>query len=314
MRLLLVASLVTASFVPLASPAAASSDFATGALQRRDPATGADLGLGICRLFIGPRDFVEAGEFLLRIGDDDVSNGYELELNGTAVPDGDGGFLLSADGPERGRVLPAGPAPGAQAVEVRLQPAGADRGGREDRPRPGRRRHHLRPPPAGLDPRRHDAARVAVPVVAPPAGGGPHGLTGRRAVPRCRYVVRTGVSAARPPRSTRRPAAPPATTASTCPQPNFTPLPAKCGTPNCMVTFAGYQWWTEYNFFPPPTYFFNNNNAWAPKNVTVDAEGTAPLRPAAGSRRRSDVGGGRGGDRAQPRRLARRCSATAPTS
>src|SRR5690242_17561490 len=80
-----------------ASTTFASSDFDAGVLQRRDPAIGTDLSLGLCRLFIGPRGAIAAGEFVLRIGDENFTNGYELELHGQATPDGSGGYTLSSD-------------------------------------------------------------------------------------------------------------------------------------------------------------------------------------------------------------------------
>ena len=38
----------------------------------------------------------------------------------------------------------------------------------------------------------------------------------------------------------------------TCPTPQFTPPspnPNLCPTADCLVTFKGYQWWTNYQFF-----------------------------------------------------------------
>jgi hypothetical protein len=59
-------------------------------------------GAGVCRLFIGPRDAVPKGEFLLRIGDLDPRGGTDaLGLRGTAVPNGKGSFTLFADEAER---------------------------------------------------------------------------------------------------------------------------------------------------------------------------------------------------------------------
>ena len=273
LRILLVVALATASFFPLASPAPASSDFATGALQRRDPATGTDLGLGICRLFIGPRDFIEAGEFLLRIGDDDAANGYELELNGTALPDGTGGYVLSADDTSAEefyeqvlhRVLRLEKSD-FQLTELSVDVEKQDLDlGVDDitcQLRLGGTIQVDTPRLSVLSP----STSRRLPVVR---SGAPVDLRYRGAGTAVAPALLGGAAAA----TSASADTPPATTASTCPQPNFTPLPDKCGTPNCMVTFAGYQWWTEYNFFPPPTYFYNNNNAWAPKNVSVDAEG-----------------------------------------
>ena len=95
-RFHLIATFVTA-LVAAAPAAFASSDFSTGVLQRRDPAIGTDLGLGLCRLFIGPRGAIPAGTFVLNIGDEDIGNGYELELRGQATSDGAGGYTLSTD-------------------------------------------------------------------------------------------------------------------------------------------------------------------------------------------------------------------------
>jgi len=81
-----LAALVVAAIVAAAPAAYASSDFDAGVLQRRDPAIGTDLGFGLCRLFVGPRGAIPAGEFVLKIGDDDVRNGYELELRGQPRP------------------------------------------------------------------------------------------------------------------------------------------------------------------------------------------------------------------------------------
>jgi hypothetical protein len=55
------------------------------------------------------------------------------------------------------------------------------------------------------------------------------------------------------------------------------PIPAQCTTPNCLINFKGYQWWTSYNYYGPPfpqqSYFWNANNQWSPKNAFVDSEG-----------------------------------------
>ena len=52
---------------------------------------------------------------------------------------------------------------------------------------------------------------------------------------------------------------------------------AQCSTPNCLINFKGYQWWTSYDYFGPPfpqqSYFWNANNQWSPKNAFVDSAG-----------------------------------------
>ena len=264
----LLVPLVAATIAAAAPAAFASSDFSTGVLQRRDPAIGTDLGLGLCRLFIGPRGAIAADTFVLNIGDEDVANGYELELRGQATSDGAGGYTLSTD---------------QQAAEefyeeilhraLRLEKSDFD----------------LRQLIVEVRQTDRDLAFDDVtctikldgsiltdtkPITSLATSPAPLLRRVPTAPVQLRYVGAgtffepAGTAAALDAASDTS-----STSAAGCAAPNFTPLPAQCGSPTCLVTFAGYQWWTEYNFFPPPTYFYNNNNAWAPKNVTVDAEG-----------------------------------------
>lgn len=46
-----------------------------------------------------------------------------------------------------------------------------------------------------------------------------------------------------------------------------------CGSDDCLVSFAGYRWWTNYQFTGAPNYFWNNGSGWSPRNVFVDGEG-----------------------------------------
>lgn len=46
-----------------------------------------------------------------------------------------------------------------------------------------------------------------------------------------------------------------------------------CGSDDCLLSFAGYRWWTNYQFTGPPNYFWNNGSGWSPRNVFVDGEG-----------------------------------------
>jgi hypothetical protein len=260
-------ALLAAAVIAASAPTAfASSDFDTGVLQRRDPATGTDLGFGICRLFVGPRGEVPGGRFLLRIGDDDAKSSYELELTGTATPDGTGSYVLSADEQSA-----------QEFYEDVLQRALRLRTSDFDL-----RQLVVEVERTDLDLAfdditcsvRLDGSIVTDPsplTSLPTSPRGPLQLI-RSAPVQLRYTgAGTYFEPATASAATSGDTA--TTAAANCPAPDFTPLPAQCGTPNCLVTFAGYQWWTEYNFFPPPTYFYNNNNAWAPKNVTVDGEG-----------------------------------------
>lgn len=261
---LLAATVITAS----PPTAFASSDFDTGVLQRRDPAIGTDLGLGLCRLFIGPRGAIPAGQFVLKIGDDDIGNGYELELHGLATSDGVGNYTLSTDDQAAEEFY-------EQILHRALRLEKSDFDLRQLIVEVRQTDFDL-----GFDDVtctiKLDGSIItdATPLTALPTSprrplqrvpGAPVQL---RYVGAGTFFEPAGTAAALDASSDTSSVA-----AAGCQAPDFTPLPAQCGTPTCLVTFAGYQWWTEYNFFPPPTYFYNNNNAWAPKNVTVDDEG-----------------------------------------
>ena len=53
---------------------------------------------------------------------------------------------------------------------------------------------------------------------------------------------------------------------SLAPNGNLAPYPAQCGTPNCLISFQGYQWWTSY-FVYPGSLFYGSNNQQSPKNA-----------------------------------------------
>jgi hypothetical protein len=56
-------------------------------------------------------------------------------------------------------------------------------------------------------------------------------------------------------------------------------VPAKCDTPDCLLDFKKYKWWTSFNFrgasFKDKSYYWNDDlkNPFAPKNAFVDACG-----------------------------------------
>lgn len=65
-----------------------------------------------------------------------------------------------------------------------------------------------------------------------------------------------------------------------------------CDTPNCLIDFKGYRWWTSFNYYGPPfekpSYYWNANNVWSPRNAFVDGSGLHLfIRP-------QDFGNGRG--------------------
>jgi hypothetical protein len=229
------------------SPAFASSDFRTGPASTQDPFTGRESDTAVCRLFIGPRDPLQEGEFLLELADINPPADDALHLRGTVVSDVPGGIILDAD------------ETAAQEFYEQVMRTKFDR------------------PAADLSLR-----QLLVTVTKTEGDIGEANITCR--VRLTGFIVS---STSRPSRSSRGPVIfayegsgllfpavpepteqPAQVTAGQCPRPNFAPQPNFCGTPDCLVTFAGYRWWTEYDFFSSSG-FWNQNNVWSPRNVEV---------------------------------------------
>jgi len=271
--LLVMALLATIFLVAQPRGAAASSNFETGTLNQANPITGPSESLGVCRLFIGPRDFIKDGEFLLEIGDVENGDGDVQELVGTATPDGNGSYVLSADEQEaedfyqqvlRDQLHRPDSAFNLVGLDVQVFKTELDRG----------------PQDISCEMRLHGFL------------SGPGTLALTPIVPRTRLAtigigstvgavdaVYAGAGLVFPgigqqPATAAVSDVPAKTEDVSCPRPNFAPVPEQCNDPSCLVTFAGYQWWTEYEYWGPNGgYFYNNYNAWSPKNVTVDDEG-----------------------------------------
>jgi hypothetical protein len=56
------------------------------------------------------------------------------------------------------------------------------------------------------------------------------------------------------------------TSVLTKPQGGLAPVPTHCTTPNCLVTFKGYQWWTSYQF---PFYNGGLKSIFAPEHASI---------------------------------------------
>ena len=46
-----------------------------------------------------------------------------------------------------------------------------------------------------------------------------------------------------------------------------------CGSEDCLIQFAGYWWWSNYQFRGNPNWFWNQGQSWSPRNTFVDGEG-----------------------------------------
>jgi hypothetical protein len=263
---------VAAAYHP---PAFASSDLRTGQSGAQGPGAGKATDAAVCRLFIGPRGPVEEGQFLLRIGDIDPSDGEGvLELRGTAVSDGQGSITLSADQAAaqdfyeqvlRTQFNRSTSEFDLQRLLVEVTKTEADIG---DASITCKVRLSGSLIEGGQLGRRvtfsYDGSGLFIAGIEEPAAGGADGQVASAA-------SLTASATAEP-------------TQGQCTAPNFAPRPEFCdqtSNQSCLVSFAGYQWWTEFDFFSPPASpptgansgFWNNNNLWSPRNVTVDAEG-----------------------------------------
>ena len=70
------------------------------------------------------------------------------------------------------------------------------------------------------------------------------------------------------------------------------PKPDKCDTPECLINFKGYRWWTSYHF-NSRSGFYNGGlrTVFAPKNVSLDGQGNLHLKMAL-----RDFGGPKGAE------------------
>ena len=72
------------------------------------------------------------------------------------------------------------------------------------------------------------------------------------------------------------PQAPPCPTSTlTQSQGGLAPFPAHCTTPNCLVNFAGYQWWTSYQ---APFYNGGLHTIFAPEHAFIAGDGKLHLK------------------------------------
>jgi len=46
-----------------------------------------------------------------------------------------------------------------------------------------------------------------------------------------------------------------------------------CGNDDCLFQFAGYWWWTNYEFKNASEYFYNQGQNWSPRNPVFQADG-----------------------------------------
>ncbi len=246
-----------------APPAFSSSDFRVGQTVTKDPVTGGEESIAVCRLFLGPRGSVEEGKFLLQIRDVGGEHAGEvLELRGTVVTEADGSVRLAADEAAAEDFY-------QQILEKKLHLSSSEFDLRRLLAHVGRTESDIGDTTITCGVRvlgflREDPRH--------PSGKPVHLVFGG---PGLMFEGLEAQDAA----SVAELAAPAQTV---CQKPNFAPEPSFCPTPGCLITFKNYKWWTEYGYFAdnaPPcgdqgcSGFWNLNNVWSPRNVELQADG-----------------------------------------
>ncbi|MCZ6554904.1 MAG: hypothetical protein O6759_02165 [Candidatus Dadabacteria bacterium] len=96
----IIGSLVLLLFfvLTLSTNVHSSSFHGTGKLKELNPVDGRDKDRGSCLFYTGPHgDFLDEGEFLLFLIDDELEDGNELEITGTFEMKGERIFKLFPD-------------------------------------------------------------------------------------------------------------------------------------------------------------------------------------------------------------------------
>jgi hypothetical protein len=246
-------------------PAFASSDFRLGEVATEDPIAGEAGNIAVCRLFLGPRgDDVPAGQFLLQINDVGPNAGEGLELRGQVLTDPNGSITLAADDAAAEDFY-------EQILRKKLHLSASE--------------FELRRLLVNVG--KTEADLISDAIIT--CGVRMVGFLQREDVPRPGPVHLIFGGSGLMFEAIREPSAAPqlasaepiAPQVEGCQAPIFAPMPNLCDTPNCLVTFKNYQWWTQYNFWTSPPASppnrnsgdYNANNKWSPRNVRVDGEG-----------------------------------------
>lgn len=253
-------ALIVSLFLMIPTSAYSSSYLGFGRLKEQNPVDGKDIGNGQCLLFLGPYgDFLADNEYLLLLGDEDVEDGFDAEVFGD--------FEIDRNGRIRSF-------PDDEAVRGFFQQFVEEQVGDPD-----------------LD---VEIQKVNVKVKRKLRRGDE--------VIRCRVRIKVGLfdgddlvdtvlvkyrgtglnfagfqgefqdeNASSQPKSTLALAQ----EESSCPFPNLTPDTQFCEPRTCLLDFAGFQWWTNYQFDRHNGYYYNGGlrTVFSPRNAFVDSEG-----------------------------------------
>ncbi len=252
-----------------------SSIHGTGKMKENNPVDGRDKDRGQCLFYTGPHgDFLDEGEFLLFLLDDEHEDGTELEITGAFEMEGERKFNLFPDEDFAEKFLESvlGEQLGEENIDLVLN---------KFRAKVVIARNALIPQNIGAEETINCRIKIKGKVMEGDEEVGKikisfngsglhftdfHGEFLPNEEPEQLLSSSSEVSRAN----------------GSCPKPNLTPKGGKgqpdpasfCNTSNCLVDFAGYKWWTLYQF-NLKTGFYNGglNTLFAPQNVSVDSEG-----------------------------------------
>ena len=228
-----------------------SSFLGTGKMKEINPVDGRDRDRGHCLFYTGPHgDFLQEGEFLLFLIDDEQEDGIELEISGTFEMEGETRFNLFPDEDFAEGFLEAvlGEQLGGQNIDIVLNKFRAE----------------VVYPRNVLFPQRvapEELVKCRIKIKGNVVEGGEK--VGRIKVSfngsglhftdfHGDFLPDDAQAQATSPSQVSR------GLGSSCPSPNLTPDGGKfCTTSNCLVDFAGYKWWTLYHYDPAHGYYYN---------------------------------------------------------
>lgn len=258
-----------------------SSSFqGTGNMKEVNPVDGKDRDRGHCLFYTGPHgDFLQEGEFLLFLIDDEHEDGVELEITGAFEMEGDRVFNLFPDEDFAEIFLES--VLGEQLLEENIDLVLNKFKAKVVHPR-----NVVFPQDIGVE----ELIKCRIKIKGKVMEGDEE--VGKIRVsfngPGLHFVDFHGEF-----EEEELPAEAASSSLLTkglgsCPIPNFTPNNQFCNPKSCLVDFAGYKWWTLYHYDPNNGYYYNGGlqTIFAPQNVSVDGEGLH-LRIT-----RQDLGGG----------------------
>ena len=245
-----------------------SSFHGTGKLKELNPVDGRDKDRGHCLFYTGPHgEFLQEGEFLLILIDDEHEDGVELEMTGTFEMEGERIFNLFPDEDFAEGFLEA-------VLSEQLRNANVDLALNKVRAEVVYPQNVVFP--QEVAPEELIKCRIKIKgklmegdeelgrVKISFNGLGMHFVDFHGEFEAEEVPAQATLSS----QVTRE--------SSSCPKPNLIPDGGKfCNTSNCLVDFAGYKWWTLYHYDPAHGYYYNGglHTIFAPQNVSVDSEG-----------------------------------------